>query len=175
MKRTPHCISDGYRRWLAFSETDGIAAENHTLPIVFADKPSRSKRIAQAYATAFFLRKLGTTETIIQLCLDRFYFPNATERRKRRNSKANSPDAHQGDEHTGAHKAMYGPRSSSETDHGEEIIRQIDGQACEAAHLQQLQRIFEPELSIFPDIDSKRLSCHRACSSKSVEDSKPRS
>ncbi|MBR0982335.1 hypothetical protein [Bradyrhizobium liaoningense] len=174
--RAAPSLSDGLRHWLAFNNADDIAAELGTLRALFDVKPSRQRRIAQAYATAFFLRGMGISDGTIQLCLDRFYFPEATERRKRRNSRIFSPEKYQGDANTGAHKAMYGPRSISETVHGEEIIRLISGDEVQhAAHLRDLQRIFEPELSIFPDINSTRLSRRQACSSKSVEDSKPRS
>lgn len=154
-------LSDGHRRWIALNIADDIAAECGTLPIVFAEKPSRSRCIAQAYATAYFLRKLGIADKMIQVCLDGYYFSEASARRKCKNSIK-----HQSNANTGAAKAMGGCRSSTETDHGEEIIRLIEAdEACEAAHLQDLQRIFEPELSAFSDIDSKRLRDRRACSS----------
>lgn len=174
--RAAPSLSDGLRRWLAFNNADDIAAELGTLPALFDLKPSRQRRIAQAYATAFFLRGMGISDSTIHLCLDRFYFPEATERRKRRNSRIVSPDEYQGNANTGGAKAMGGSRAGSESHHGEEIIRLISGDEAQyAAHLRDLQRIFALELSGFPDIDTKRLRGRSACNSKLIDDFRPRS
>ncbi|MEY9220675.1 hypothetical protein [Bradyrhizobium ottawaense] len=111
-------IDDALRRFVAFNDTDGLAAAADALPFLFSVKASAPTRRSQAFATATMFREsLSVSDRDVRLaCVQHIHgFGSASE------------------------KGFTGALDTGERGHGKEIVNWIRAdEARHAAHLRDL-------------------------------------
>lgn len=127
------------RRWAAFNVVDELAAAVAASPLLFKHKPSRSRRMAQAYACATMLREeLGADESAALSSIARFFFPGDTSK-----------------EYSGDLKAVDGRLSKAERTHGDALLAWLRAPARCEAHCADLRREFARELRLSGNSDTE--------------------
>lgn len=161
-------FDDAVRRLVALNDSASIAEVTDAAPALFKQKPSRPRRMAQAYACARFLSdEFGADEAAVLSGITRFFFADDTSK-----------------SYNGALKAIDGRLSKNERKDGNALLTWLRSPTRCAAHCADLRREFARELRLsensdtdsdFSDTRLARLDDLGACNSTDIDDFKPRS
>lgn len=139
VSKTPPRTDDAMRRWVALNVSTDIAQSFDASPLLLEQKPSRPRRMAQAYACAKMLREeLGADDKATLSCITRYFFPGDSS-----------------DSYSGAIKALEGRMSKAEREHGDALLAWLRSPSRCAAHCADLRREFARELRLSGNSDKE--------------------
>lgn len=132
-------IDDAIRRWVSFNDAAGLAQISEAPALLFEQKPSRPRRLSQAYACAKMLHEeLGADDAAVLSGIARFFF--ADDRRGK---------------YGGALNAMDGRLSKAERKHGDALLVWLRSPTRCASHCTDLRREFAGELRLSGNSDKQ--------------------